>query len=524
LRTATLAKPVVLLSRFRSWVRRAGGRPAFSQGRPRVLLLACVLLAVTVLVFAGCASLTITDTKPLSPDQLNPPGSVNISRGGYRVNVVSERTDAPGLLVLVAFSGGGKRSAAFGYGAIKGMRDVTVPTPSGPRPLLNEITVMSGVSGGSFPAAYYALYRDSAFGKFEQDFLYRNTTSNIYGIYLLPWNWTWLVDPNVGTNDFMARVYDRTMFHGATFADLQQRGPPVVAIGATDISYGTAFLFTQEFFDLICSDLSAFPVARAVAASNGFPGLFSPITLTSHTRDCGGRKPQWVTAVTPEQIKNPLSRVGQTARIVDHYLDPNKTTYVHLVDGGVADNLALRAIASMQQAVTRETLTQRGFNKIRRVLIMSIDGEGTENTALAHQKVVLGLLRMILQASGAQIDRYGFETLIAVTEQLNEFSNAIAAARCAEGPVIDGTPCGDVKAQLLHMSLANSSEGPNKDKLLAIPTGLTIPREDVDLLIQVGHDAITSSTELRNFLDGYPPAPLPPATRPARGGRVAVRN
>ena len=39
-------------------------------------------------------------------------------------------------------------------------------------------------------------------------------------------------------------------------------------------------------------------MARAVAASNGFPGLFSPITLTNRAADCGGRKPGWLSNVS----------------------------------------------------------------------------------------------------------------------------------------------------------------------------------------------------------------------------------
>jgi hypothetical protein len=163
----------------------------------------------------------------------------------------------------------------------------------------SQVDAISGVSGGSFPAAYYGLYRDKTFGRFETDFLYDDTNSYIYGTYLLPWNWAWLVEPGVGTNDYMDRVYDRTMFHGATYRDLEARGRPLIAIGATDIPYGTPLLLTQETFDLICSDLYALPISRAVAASNGFPGLFSPVTLTNHAAACGGRKPGWVRRVRP---------------------------------------------------------------------------------------------------------------------------------------------------------------------------------------------------------------------------------
>jgi NTE family protein len=309
-----------------------------------------IAAALLALLLAGCASLTVTDTTPLTPDEQAPPGSGLISTGGYRLeNLEPPPGYHPDLLVLVAMSGGGKRSASFGYGALKGMHDVDVPFADGPRPLLQVVDAITGVSGGSFPAAYYGLYRDKAFETFEQDFLYRDTESYIWGIYLLPWNWTWISDPLVGTNDFMEGVYDRTMFHGATFADLQRLGRPLIAIGATDLAYGNPVLFTQETFDLICANLDKFPIARAVAASNGFPGLFSPITLTSRVEDCHGRKPGWLNDISDAELNDPLSRVGVQAKLVEQYLDPDRTRYVHLVDGGVSDNLALRAGAGVLQ-------------------------------------------------------------------------------------------------------------------------------------------------------------------------------
>ena len=278
----------------------------------------------TMLV-AGCASMTVVDTTELPSTKLEPPGSERISADGYRLDAIRPSGDLSDMLILVAMSGGGKRSAAFAYGALKGMREMSIPAPGGSRVLLHELSGISGVSGGSFTAAYYGLYRDKAFGQFEHDFLYSDTNSYIYGIYLLPWNWTWLADPTVGTNDFMERVYDRTMFHGARFSDLQALGRPIIGIAATDVNYGTSFMFTQEFFDVICSDLDEFPLARAVAASNGFPGLFSPVTLTSHAASCGGRRPGWERRVTEDQRRNPLSRLGTQAKILDRYLDPGRT-------------------------------------------------------------------------------------------------------------------------------------------------------------------------------------------------------
>lgn len=472
---------------------------------------AAVALVFGLCVLGGCASMTVTDTTPLPAAKLLPPGSEQISRGGYRFASMPLSTDAPDLVVLVAISGGGKRSASFGYGALEGMRNVMVPTASGPRSLLHEVSAISGVSGGSFPAAYYGLYRDAAFGRFEKDFLYSDTESYIWGIYLLPWNWAWLVDPSVGTNDFMEKVYDRTMFHGATFHDLQVRGRPLIVIDATDLSYGTPFLFTQEQFDLICSDLDRFPVARAVAASNGFPGLFSPVTLTNRARDCGGRKPGWLRRVTPAELQNPLSRVGNAAIAVGRYLDPARTRYVHLVDGGVSDNLALRAAGSQMQAIAQSStaIASHGLDHIRRILVLSIDGQGAQDPTIAQRKAVGGIFSLFGLVSGGQIDRYNFETMTAVTQQLRLLVRAIRQARCAEAPVVAGARCSDVEGQLIQISLRQLPDSREKQSLLAIPTGLTLKRRDVDMLVHAGRAAVENSAALRHFLDDYPARAVP---------------
>ncbi len=388
---------------------------------------AFILQSLAAALVAACTSLNVADTTPLAATKLAERGGETISSGGYRFDALKSPDEIPDLLVLVAMSGGGKRSAAFAYGALKGMRDVTIRGPAGDRTLLQAVDGIAGVSGGSFTAAYYGLYRDEAFGRYETDFLYTDTNSYIAGIYLLPWNWGWMVTPGTGTNDYMERVYDAAMFHGATYKDLMRQGRPLVVISATDVSYGNSFSFTQDFFDLICSDLSDFPVAGAVAASNGFPGLFSPVTLRSHTAECGGRRPGWERRVGERERGDPLSRLGTQAKFANQYLDPSRTSYVHLADGGIADNLALRVSASVMwdAAQSPEALAARGADRFRRVLMLSIDGEGAQDSSAARRRAVGGLISVFGLVSGAQIDRYNFETLNTVTAQLRDVAQSL---------------------------------------------------------------------------------------------------
>ena len=50
------------------------------------------------------------------------------------------------------------------------------------RNLLHEVDILTGVSGGSFPAAYYALHRDAMFQTFREDFLNEDLNDEIAGI------------------------------------------------------------------------------------------------------------------------------------------------------------------------------------------------------------------------------------------------------------------------------------------------------------------------------------------------------
>ncbi len=284
------------------------------------------------------------------------------------------------ILLFVSISGGGKRSAAFGHGALRGLRDVALHPPNGRTiNLLNALDYISGVSGGSFPAADYALYRDRSFETFPGDFLYVDVNAYFWGIYTLPWNWGWIVDPLVGTNDYMAQIYDRLMFHGATFGMIWPASAArIVSINATDIVNGTAFPFLGITFGLLCSDLNSFPIARAVAASNGFPGLFGPITLKSYADRCGGQRPPLATApvVSPPETEDTAARRLELARVEATYADPSQTEWVHLLDGGIADNLALRGLLSLFISLqSNAELFNRTALGTRRVLVISIDGE-----------------------------------------------------------------------------------------------------------------------------------------------------
>jgi len=476
-------------------------------------------------LLAGCQSLTVPLNQPLPmtaqgvPDFAANYGLADILQGEAAAVSPAAASD---LLVFVTFSGGGKRSSAFGHGALRGLRAIPVQPPgrAGWR-LLDDVDYLAGVSGGSFPAAHYGLYRERHFETFRQDFLTQDINAYIFGTYLLPWNWDWLVNPLVGTNDYMARVYDRLMFHGATFADLQRRGAPFVSINATDVVNETTFPFSAGNFGLLCSDLNGFPVARAVAASNGFPVLFSPITLQNHAASCGGRRPPGTPPHAWAEPASVTSRRAALAREADRYADAEETRWVHLMDGGIADNLALRGLLDAITATTENSPIFRQMAlRTRRILILSVDGEAAPDRSLGRQRVVTGIGQVLNAVSGTQIDAYNFETLGLAAEMTQHLARAFREVRCAQAPMIAGQPCGDVQGEFVHVGLAGIDDPVWRARLEAIPTGLTIPDADVDALVQYGEQLVRQHPRILAVAAAAGgPAPAPARRATGRAAR-----
>lgn len=248
---------------------------------------------------------------------------------GYVPRNMGPEGNSEDLLLILTFSGGGTRAAAFSYGVLEELQVTEIALGGKKRRLSDEVDMISGVSGGSFTAAYYGLFGDRVFEDFEQRFLKKDIQSAISSsIFLNPGNWFRLSSPFFDRSDLAAEYFGEQVFDGKTFADMLRRRGPMVIVNATDMSLGLRISFHQGAFDAICSDLSKFPVARDCAASSAVPGVLTPITLKNYAGTCGYKR--------PSMFEMPASgyRLREMRETVDLVLDLKRKPYLHLVDGG----------------------------------------------------------------------------------------------------------------------------------------------------------------------------------------------
>ncbi|HXA17478.1 MAG TPA: patatin-like phospholipase family protein [Thermoanaerobaculia bacterium] len=343
---------------------------------------------------------------------------------GYRWATTDIPDSDKSTFVILTFSGGGTRAAGFSYGVLKKLD--TIDTNDGKK-LLDHVNVISSVSGGSFTSMYYGLHGRGGFKTFESDFLRQDIQGQLFhSAFLSPNVFKLLFSPNFHRIDVASELYDAVLFKDKKFKDLLDEQPkwhaPLIIANSTEIELGARFEWTQDQFDPICSDINQVHVARAVAASSAFPGLLSPMVLDTY-RSCGYIKPPtWAGLARADVYANP-SR-PRLADELDGYMNPART-HLHMLDGGLADNIGLRA--PMHAIISSDTFAEptrhpphTGFtinsfllnHEIRRILVIVV------NSGTSSSKVVIdataaepGIKGVIGAVTGTPMDNVSFDSV-----------------------------------------------------------------------------------------------------------------
>ena len=438
--------------------------------------------------------------RPINPciERANP-------RKGYRF-VTRERSSRNRQdLVILAFSGGGTRAVAFSYGVLEALRQVEIVETKGKRlRMLDEVDLITGVSGGSFTALAYGLYGDKLFDIFETSFLKRDVEKELVGRLLSPANWAaW------GRSETAAQLYDDILFHGATFADLDQRKGPFVIVTATDISTGARLGFHQGVFDFLCSDLSAVPLSRAAAASSAVPFVFSPVTLNNYGGTCHYKLPPFLSVYSDAATApRPAARVLSRLRDLQAYEDSAHRPFVHLLDGALSDNLGMRGVLEVLDDL--EALAHLGrpspLDGVKRIVIFVVNSRSSPRTDWDASEYPPSELALLMKATGIPIDHYSYDTVETLRDTLARWQSM---RKLRESASFDAekdralaqllrTP--DKEVCVIDVSFAALGDKAERDYLDDLPTSFSLPSEAVDRLRAAAGTIIRNSPDFKRLV------------------------
>jgi NTE family protein len=457
------------------------------------------LIVGMVSTFAGCA------TRPVNSrlTHYEPGGETKLEK--LEVNQGDQQD-----IVVLAFSGGGTRAAAFSYGVLEALRQTEIVTSSGRKArLLDEVDVITGISGGSFTALAYGLYGERLFDIYEQSFLKRNVQGALIGRLFNPMNWPALMTAHWDRSELAAELYDKILFHGATFADLERAPGPEIAVGATELSSGSRLVFIERDFDIMCTDLRSFKLARAAAASSAVPVALSPLTINNYGGSCGYRDPEWLGRFTeaadpPRPAGRLLKRLQELRELDDGLKDP----YFHLVDGAVSDNLGLRGVLDILE--TFEALRAAGLptplDHVRRIIIIVVNSVSSPSTKWNKSENSPGSLSVLTKAAGVPIDRYASESIELLKDiearwkGLRDTRDSPAFTKGKDPKLlsVENVPNADIYT--IEVSFQALKDEAERDYLNQLPTTFHLPPEAIDRLRRAAAQIIRDSPVIQELL------------------------
>ncbi|NOV27639.1 patatin-like phospholipase family protein [Cupriavidus necator] len=457
------------------------------------------LLIFALLLLGGCAS------RPV-----NPPIAHADPNAGYRFVTRPQYSTDNENLVILAFSGGGTRAAAFSYGVLEFLRNTEVVGPTGKKSrLLDHVGVITGVSGGSFTALAYGLYGEKLFDDYERRFLKRDVQGTITWRTLNPAYWPALWSSGWGRSELAADLYDEILFDGATFGDLHRGNGPLIIASATDISTGARLPFTQATFDVLCSDLNAIRLSRAAAASSAVPVVLTPITLNNYGGTCGYEPPAWIKPfVDARDPPRPAARATRHLREEAEFGDSINRPYLHFVDGGVSDNLGMRSVLDSLELMEALHLVGQPspLDHIRRIVVFVVNSLSTPKTAWDKSESPPGTLAILVKASGVPIDHYSYEATELLKDSqsrwqaMREVRNSSAFAKNKDAAIATALRTPDATIYAIDVSFAQLTDQTELAYLNELPTSFSITADAVDRLRAAAGKIILSSPDFQRLL------------------------
>jgi NTE family protein len=445
------------------------------------------------IVLSGCAT-----TRPW----INPPQAADRSPGYVGVTEIQDPSRAPDVLVIASFSGGGSRAAALASAVVAELDATPLRIGGRTTTLAKEIDIVIGVSGGSVAASHMALYGvPDHLKRFRSDFLDVDLQSAVIRSALSPKMLYRGSSPWYGRGNILSAQLDTRLFHGKTFGDLHAlTSRPFLVIGATDLSSGAAFDFTSQQFDAICSSIDDVPLSFAVAASSAVPVIFSPLTLKNHRVDCP--KPGLLTPVVLSDADSARVRLLKSDV---RSLALNDRRYLHLVDGGLSDNLGTRRVSDfMAQSggigavldtlrTPDSTISPTRSVRPRIVIFISVNSERAMPPSLDQRDTVPGTLDVLNTMINSELGRYSRETTLLFDDAVAQWRRELKSASASipgEGSDIFS----------ITVDLSALDDATLRSKVLAIPTAFRLSDADQQLLRLAARQALAQSPEFQRLL------------------------
>ncbi len=427
-----------MIPKLTTKTQRICGGNARNLVRGMVLLLACALMAT------GCATAV----------------AVRAPQAGAQTACVVPAPE-PDVVVGVALSGGGTRAALFGASGLEALAQVRAP---GGGSVLDQVTHLSSVSGGSVAASYFATkkpakgtavlrpdgvladdyktffadYKDKVSQNFESALLWRQIES-----------FRWILNPALAAQS-LTELFTEQLLGPVTFADLSAReargDSPRLIVNTTLYNNGRRLVMTTLPPDNFRYDL--FRDLRQSLAKQGKPAEYPQVLV---------QRWESVVPLTPLDLNIDLCPLKLAAAVTGSASFPplvgpitfsvgEEQMYWHTGDGGLYENSGTESLLFV-------FLKQLQAKKSRRALIIAFD---------SSYPFSVGYRKLTKRAEPWTLGSYEFSRITSIMEErATAYSSMFYRSMQIEGVFPDD--------QTLHVIFLRHTDARWKEDLSDLP-------------------------------------------------------
>ena len=275
------------------------------------------------------------------------------------------------FMVGLAVSGGGSRAATFAAGALEALAEIPVSLGTEQRSVLETVSYMSSVSGGSLATAYYVtnkpprselmLSNGSLSPRYREFFsAYKAAMQSNFQRSALVRQLAFFRALNPTKLAYsLSEVWDKDFLGDMTFAQLyerEQRGDiPRVILNGTVYNSGRRFAFTTlpasdfdyDFIELLMNELKK-PDRPVPVTTEGLAIIQKGLEKASRQF-----LPLTFERIAADYRNLPLSLAVATSASFPPVVGPvtyrvaGRPTYLHIGDGGLFDNLGTESLTTL---------------------------------------------------------------------------------------------------------------------------------------------------------------------------------
>jgi NTE family protein len=197
--------------------------------------------------------------------------------------------------------------------------------------------------------------------------------------------------------------------------------------------------------------------------------------------------------VDPSNRSRPAGRALLRAREIRDLTDGARRPYIHVVDGGISDNLGLRAMleAFEQMEASPHFQEEVDFDLLKHIVVIVVNSRSDPNTDWDRSPTPPGMVAQLFQSSSVPIDHFSYESVELLKDIAQRWANqrelSIAQKRLA----------GMSKAQAeavvplitfdaIDVSFDAITDPEERRYFMNLPTSFVLPPEAVDRLRELG--------------------------------------